>query len=118
MRANLLPRILVAVAALAVIAGVWLLPRVFTSGATEPPPAIELRADRTPAASPGASAEPQTVDDGAAAEDDADDRAQSRREEPRSNRESVPQPDDGDDDDDRGVDDDDDGDDDVGDDDD
>ena len=119
--------VLIAAAMLAVVAGVWLLPRTFSSGAAMPPASIELRSERTPTASPTASSEPPTVDERDDRDDDGDNRAERDRRERRSNRESVPQAapvtggggDDGADDDDGGDDDDDDddgGDDDLGDD--
>ena len=88
MRGRLL-RLVMGVATLAMVAGLWLLPRAVISGVSAPPPSIELHPRSTAPASPEATAPSRTVDD---RRDDADDGEARRgnRAQRRSSRESVP----------------------------
>ena len=125
MRGQLLRRLLIVAAALAVVASVWFLPRAVSSGASAPPASIELRSEPAPTASWDPAAQPQAVDDRGDDADDGDGARERNRAERRTSRESVPDidntrpaDDDGDDRDGDDDGDDDDGDDDLGDDDD
>lgn len=90
MRGHVVRQLAVVIVLLALVAGLWFLPRTLSFGVSTPPAAIELRPAPTPAGSSRAPAPPWAVDESGDDEDDGGDAPDSNRAERRTNRESAP----------------------------
>jgi hypothetical protein len=90
MPGQLLRRSVIVAVALAVVGGVWSLPRAVSSDASTPPASIELHSEPTPTASPEADTQARPVDDHRDEADDGHGTRTRKRAERRTSRESVP----------------------------